>query len=192
MARLDFDHLRHVAYVHAPRTELEKVTTQEWFREEVGHVDLSANRLDTDLTAFDVVTMFEESNVELLVFTRSLRIVGRKDASQVATVEWRRRNKDGVRPMVGRRFLTIGHHIEAGNVGNNEAALKQQRSQPNAFVRAGSHSDEFCFMSTCCSQGMQLVPPRNEVTEVEVASARNRTTVFLIRKCIAAVGCRLS
>ena len=125
MARLDFD-LRHVAFVHAPRTELEKVATQECFREEVGHVDLSANKLDTDLTAFDVVTMFEESNVEVLVFTRSLRIVGRKDASQVATVEWRRRNKDGVRPMVGRRFLTIGHYIESGDGRNNEATLEQQ------------------------------------------------------------------
>ena len=85
MARLDFD-LRHVAFVHAPRTELEEVATQECFREEVGHVDLSANKLDTDLAAFDVVTMFEESNVEVLVFTRSFRVVGRKNASQVATV----------------------------------------------------------------------------------------------------------
>ena len=48
MTCLDFD-LRHVAFVHAPRTELEKVATQECFREEAGHVDLSANKLDTDL-----------------------------------------------------------------------------------------------------------------------------------------------
>ena len=74
MARLDFD-LRYVAFVHAPRTELEEVATQECFREEVRHVDLSANELDADLAAFDVVTMFEESNVEVLVFTRSFRIV---------------------------------------------------------------------------------------------------------------------
>ena len=107
MARLDFD-LRHFAFVHAPRTELEEVATQECFREEVGHVDLSSNELDTDLTAFDVVTMFEKSNVGVLVFARSFRIVGGKNASQVATVEWRRRNKDGVRPMVGRRFLLLG------------------------------------------------------------------------------------
>ena len=48
MARLDLD-LRNVALVYAPRTELEKVATQECFREEAGHVDLSANKLDTDL-----------------------------------------------------------------------------------------------------------------------------------------------
>ena len=53
MARLDFD-LRHVAFVHAPRTGLEEVATQEFFREEAGHVDLSANELDTDLTALVV------------------------------------------------------------------------------------------------------------------------------------------
>ena len=41
MARLDFD-LRHVALVHAPGTELEKVATQECFREEARHVALSA------------------------------------------------------------------------------------------------------------------------------------------------------
>ena len=40
MARLDFD-LRHVALVHAPGTELEKVATKECFREEVRHVDLT-------------------------------------------------------------------------------------------------------------------------------------------------------
>ena len=57
MTRLDFN-LRHVAFVHAPRTEFEKVATQECFREEVGRVDLRANKLDTDLAAFDVVTMF--------------------------------------------------------------------------------------------------------------------------------------
>ena len=65
MARLDFD-LRHVALVHAPGTELEKVATKECFREEVRHVDLSANKLDTNLAAFDVVTMFKESNAEVL------------------------------------------------------------------------------------------------------------------------------
>ena len=172
MARLDFD-LRHVALVHAPGTELEKVATKECFREEVRHVDLSANKLDTNLAAFDVVTMFKESNVEVLVFTRSFRIVRGKDASQVVTVEWRRRNKDGVRTVVGRRFLTVGHYIESINGRNNEATLEQQRAQPNAFVRAGSHSNEFRFVSTCCSQRLQLGPPRNEVTEVEVASARN-------------------
>ena len=125
IARLDLD-LRHVALVHAPGTELEKVATQECFREEVRHVVLSADEFDTDLAALDVVTMFEESNVEVLVFTRSLRIVGRKGASQVFAVEWRRRNKDGVRPMVGRRFLTIGHYVESGDGRNNEATLKHQ------------------------------------------------------------------
>ena len=140
MARLDFD-LRHVALVHAPGTELEKVATQECFREEVRHVVLSADEFDTDLAALDVVTMFEESNVELLVFTRSFRIVRGEDASQVVAVDLRRRNEDGVGPVVGRRFLTLGHHVETGNAGNNKAALEQQRAQPNAFVRARSHGN---------------------------------------------------
>ena len=177
MARLDFD-FRHVRLIHAPGMEFEKVGAQKRFREIVRHVVLSADVFDTDLAAFDVVTMLEGSNIEVLVFPRSLWIVRGEDASQIVTGEWRRRNKGGVRPMVSRRFLAPGHHIESGNVRNNKATLKQQRSQPNAFVRAGSHSNEFRFMSTCCSQGLQLGPPRNEITEVEVASARNRTTVF--------------
>ena len=191
MAHLDFD-FRHARLGYAPGTEFEKVGAQKRFREEVRHVALSADEFDRDHAAFDVVTVLEESNVEVLVFPRSFRIVRSEDASQNVTVEWRRRNKDGVRPMVSRRFLAPGHHIESGNARNNKAALKQQRSQPNAFVRAGSHSNEFRFMSTCCSQGLQLGPPRNEVTEVEVASARNRTTVFLIRRCTAAVGFKLT
>ena len=69
IARLDLD-LRHATLVHAPRTEFEKVATQECFREEVRHVVLSADEFDTDLAALDVVTMFEESNVEVLVLTR--------------------------------------------------------------------------------------------------------------------------
>ena len=80
IARLDFD-LRHVAFVHAPRTALEEVATQECFREEARHVDLSANELDTELAAFGVVTMFEGSNAEVLVFTRSSRIFRGKNAS---------------------------------------------------------------------------------------------------------------
>ena len=68
MARLDFD-LRHVALIHAPGTEFEKVATQERFREEARHFVISADEFDTDLAAFDVVTMmFEESNVEVLFF----------------------------------------------------------------------------------------------------------------------------
>ena len=70
MARLDFD-LRHAALIHAPGTELEKVATQERFREEARHVVFSADGFDTDLAAIDVVTMLEESNVEVLVLTRS-------------------------------------------------------------------------------------------------------------------------
>ena len=74
MARLDFD-FRHVRLIHAPGTEFEKVATQECFREEARHVVLSADEFDTDLAAFDVVTMLEESNVEVLVFSpRSFRI----------------------------------------------------------------------------------------------------------------------
>ena len=45
------------------------------FREEVRHVVLRAYEFDTNLTALDVITMFEESNVKVLVFTRSFRVV---------------------------------------------------------------------------------------------------------------------
>ena len=89
VARLDFD-LRHVALIHSPGTEFEKIATQERFREEVGNVDFSADELYTNLSAFEVVTMLEKSNVEVLIFTRSFRIVRGEDASQIVTVEWRR------------------------------------------------------------------------------------------------------
>ena len=46
----------------------------------------SADEFDTDLAAFDVVTMLEESNAEVLVFPRSFRIVRGEDASQIVTV----------------------------------------------------------------------------------------------------------
>ena len=172
MARLDFD-FRHVRLIHAPGTEFEKVGAQKRFREKVRHVALSADEFDTDLAAFDVVTMLEESNLEVLVLPKSFRIVRGENASLVVTVEWRRRNEHSIRPVVSRRFYAPRHHIESGNGRNNKATLKQQRSQPNAFVRAGNHSKASRFMSACCSQGLQLGPPRNEVTEVEVASARN-------------------
>ena len=97
--------MSHSLMHHAPRTELEKAATQEFFREQARNVALSANELDADLAAFGVVTMFEESDVEVLVFTRSFRIVRGENASQVSTVEWRRRNNGGVRPMVGRRYF---------------------------------------------------------------------------------------
>ena len=51
MARLDFD-LRHVALIHAPGTELEKVATQKRFREAARNVVFSADELDTDLAGF--------------------------------------------------------------------------------------------------------------------------------------------
>ena len=51
--------------------------------------------------------MFEESDVEVLVFTRSFRIVRGEDASQVAAVDWRWRNEDGVRPVPSRTFEKI-------------------------------------------------------------------------------------
>ena len=69
MAHLDFD-FRHARLIHAPGTELEKADAQKRFREKVRHVAFSANEFDTDLAAFDVVTMLEESNVEVLVFPR--------------------------------------------------------------------------------------------------------------------------
>ena len=69
IARLDFD-FRHARLIHAPGTELEKAGAQKRFREKVRHVAFSANEFDTDLAAFDVVTMLEESNVEVLVFPR--------------------------------------------------------------------------------------------------------------------------
>ena len=127
MARLDFD-FRHVRLTHAPGTEFEKVGAQKRFRKKKWHVVLSANEIDTDLAAFDVAMMLEESDVEVLVFPRSFRIVRGEDASQILAVKWRRRNKDGVRPMVSRRFLAPGYHIESENVRNNKATLKQQRS----------------------------------------------------------------
>ena len=111
------------------------------------------------------------------------------------------------------------HHAKSGNARNSNATLKQQRSQPNSFVisppmrawleqphgrrhkappqpcalttRAGRHINEFRFMSTRRSQGLQLGPPRNVITKVVVASARNRATVFLIRRGMAAVGIRM-
>ena len=58
MARLDFD-FRHVRLIHAPGTEFEEVCAQKRFREKVRHVALSADEIDTDLAAFDVVTMLE-------------------------------------------------------------------------------------------------------------------------------------
>ena len=124
MARLDFD-FRHVGVIHAPGTKLEKAGAQKRFREEAIHVALSADEFDTDLAAFDVVTMFGESNVEVLVFPRSFRIVRGKNASQISTVEWRRRNEHGVRPMVSRRFFAPGHHAKSGNARDNKATLKQ-------------------------------------------------------------------
>ena len=74
MARLDFD-FRHVGLVHAQGTKLEKVGAQERFREEARHVFLSVDEFGTDLAAFNVVPMFEEANIEVLVFLRSFRIV---------------------------------------------------------------------------------------------------------------------
>ena len=132
--------------------------------------------------------MFEESNAEVLVSPRSFRIVRGADASQVATVDWRRSNKRSIRPMVSGRFFALRYHVKSGNTRNNEATPKQQRSQPNAFVRAGTHSNKFCFVYTRRSQGLQRGPPRNKITKVVMASARDRSTVFLIRGGIAAVG----
>ena len=65
----------HVALVHAPSTKLKEITTQQCLREEVRHVVLRAYEFDTNLTALDVITMFEESNVEMLVLARRFRIV---------------------------------------------------------------------------------------------------------------------
>ena len=110
IARLDLD-LRHVALVHAPSTKLEEITTQQRLREEVRHVLFSAYEFDTTLTALDVITMFEESNVEVLVLARRFRIVRSEDASQIIAVDRRRRNEDCIRQVVGRRFLTLGHRI---------------------------------------------------------------------------------
>ena len=125
IARLDLD-LRHVALVHAPSTKLEETTTQQRLREEVRHVIFSAYEFDTNLTALDVITMFEESNVEMLVLARRFRIVRSENASQIIAVDRRRRNEDCIRPVVGRRFLTLGHRIETGNAWNNKATFEQQ------------------------------------------------------------------
>jgi hypothetical protein len=86
IARLDFD-LRHVRLIHAQGTELEKVGAQQRFREEVRCVVLSADEFDTDLAAFDVATMLEESNnAEVFVSPRSFRIVRGENASKVSTL----------------------------------------------------------------------------------------------------------
>ena len=126
IARLGLD-LHHVALVHAPSTKLEEITTQQCLREEVRHVVLRAYEFDTNLTALDVITMFEESNVEMLVLARRFRIVRREDAAQIVAVDRRRRNEDCIiRQVVGRRFLILGHRIEAGNAWNNKATFEQQ------------------------------------------------------------------
>ena len=125
IARLDLD-LRHVALVHAPSTKLEEITTQQCLREEVRHVVLRAYEFDTNLTALDVITMFEESNVEMLVLARRFRIVRSENASQIIAVDRRRRNEDCIRLVVGRRFLTLGHRIETGDAWNNKATFEQQ------------------------------------------------------------------
>ena len=95
LARLDFD-FRHVRLVHAQGTKLEIVGAQERFRGQARYAALSADEFDTDLAAFGVVTMLEESNVEVLVSPRSFRIFRGQDASQVAAVEWRRRNERSI------------------------------------------------------------------------------------------------
>ena len=125
IARLGLD-LHHVALVHAPSTKLEEITTQQRLREEVRHVIFSAYEFDTNLTALDVITMFEESNVEMLVLARRFRIVRREDAAQIVAVDGRRRNEYCVRLVVGSYLFTLGHHIESGNGWNNKATFEQQ------------------------------------------------------------------
>ena len=66
------------------------------------------------------------SVVEVLVLARRFRIVRSENASQIITVDRRRRNEDCIRLVVGRRFLTLGHRIEAGNAWNNKATFEQQ------------------------------------------------------------------
>ena len=95
---LDFN-LSHVRLVHAQGTELKEVGAQQRFREEARCVVLSANEFDTGLAALGIVTMLEESNIEVLVSPRSFRIVRGEGASQVAAVNWRRRNEHSIRPM---------------------------------------------------------------------------------------------
>ena len=129
-ARLDVD-LRHVRLIHAQGTEFEKIRAQQRFREEARYVSLSADKFDTDLAAFDVVAMFGESNDEVFVPPRIFRIDRSEDASQVVTVDWRRRNEHSIRPMVSGRFLALGHHIKFGNARNDKAtpASNNNRNQ---------------------------------------------------------------
>ena len=78
----------HFSLVHAQRTKLVEFSTQQSLRKEVRDVALSPDKLDSQLTVFDVVTVFKESHLHVLVFTWRLRIVRSKDRSQVATVHW--------------------------------------------------------------------------------------------------------
>ena len=122
---LDFN-LSHVRLVHAQDTELKEVGAQQRFREEARYVAISANEFDTDLAALGVVTVFEESNIEVLAFPQKVPDCYRgEDASQVAAVDWRRRNEHSIRPTVSGRFFVFGHHVKSGNTRNAEATLKQ-------------------------------------------------------------------
>ena len=165
------------SFMHRARN-LRKSERSSAFVKKVRHVALSADEFDTDLAALGVVTMFEESDVEVLVLPETFRLVRGEDASQVVTVDWRRRNERSIRLMVSGRFLALRHHVKSSNPRNDKVTLKQQRSQPNALVRAGKHSNKFYFVCTRRSQGLQLGPPRNKNTKVVVASARYRAMVF--------------
>ena len=81
---LDFGHFY---LVHAQSTKLIEIDTQQSLREEVGNIFLSSDKLDSELSTFNIVTVFEESHLHVLVFAGRLRIVRSEDRSQVSTVQ---------------------------------------------------------------------------------------------------------
>ena len=83
---LDFGHF---SLVHAQCTKRVEFSTQQGLRKEVRDVVFSPDKLDSQLTVFfDVVTVFEESHLHVLVFAERLRVVRSEDRSQVAAVQW--------------------------------------------------------------------------------------------------------
>ena len=84
-SRLDFGHFY---LVHAQSTKLIEIGTQQSLREEVRSVLLGSDKLDSELSTFDIVTVLEESHLHVLVFAGRRRIVRSEDRSQFVTVQW--------------------------------------------------------------------------------------------------------
>ena len=118
---LDFGHFY---LVHAQGTKLIELGTQQSLRKEVGNVLLSSDKLDSELSAFDIVTVLEESHLHVLVFAGRLRIVRSEDRSQVVTVQRCWRDESSIRTEVSCGFLTGWNLVEAADRRNDKAAFK--------------------------------------------------------------------